>query len=110
VRVLGKLFRRVFLTLHDVGGLAFFGGLVPLTEGRVLLRHLSPARNKRWVVHAEPPFASSKAVLAYLSRHTHRVAISNRRLLAFDETGVTFRYKDLSPRWRRPPAGHDARH
>ena len=54
----------------------------------------SPVRKKRWVVYAKPPFAGPEAVLAYLSRYTHRVAISNRRLLAFDETGVTFRYKD----------------
>jgi hypothetical protein len=98
VRVLGKLFRRLFLTrliaLHDAGRLAFFGSLAPLAEPRAFLRHLSPVRHKRWVVYAKPPFAGPQAVLAYLSRYTHRVAISNRRLLAFDETGVTFRYKD----------------
>ena len=98
VRVLGKLFRRLFLTrliaLHDAGRLAFFGNLAPLADRRAFLRHLSPVRNKRWVVYAKPPFAGPEAVLAYLSRYTHRVAISNRRLLAFDETGVTFRYKD----------------
>jgi hypothetical protein len=98
VRVLGKLFRRLFLTrliaLHDAGRLAFFGSLAPLAERRAFQRHLSPVRNKRWVVYAKPPFAGPEAVLAYLSRYTHRVAISNRRLLAFDETGVTFRYKD----------------
>jgi hypothetical protein len=58
------------------------------------LRYLSPIRKKRWVVYAKPPFAGPQAVLAYLSRYTHRVAISNRRLLGFDEGGVTFRYKD----------------
>ena len=58
------------------------------------LRHLAAVRKKRWVVYAKPPFAGPEAVLAYLSRYTHRVAISNRRLIAFDETGVTFRYKD----------------
>jgi hypothetical protein len=98
VRVLGKLFRRLFLTkliaLYDIGKLVFFGGLAGLTDRRAFLRHLAPARNKRWVVYAKPPFAGPEAVLAYLSRYTHRVAISNRRLLAFDETGVTFRYKD----------------
>jgi hypothetical protein len=98
VRVLGKLFRRLFLTkliaLYDAGKLAFFGGLAPLADRRVFLRHLAPVRNKRWVVYAKPPFAGPEAVLAYLSRYTHRVAISNRRLLAFDATGVTFRYKD----------------
>jgi hypothetical protein len=98
VRVLGKLFRRLFLTrliqLHDTGKLAFFGPLAPLADRRAFLPHLAPVRKKRWVVYAKPPFAGPQAVLAYLSRYTHRVAISNRRLLAFDETGVTFRYKD----------------
>ena len=98
VRVLGKLFRRLFLTrliaVHDAGRLAFFGNLAPLADRRAFLRHLSPVRDKRWVVYAKPPFAGPEAVLAYLSRYTHRVAISNRRLLAFDETGVTFRYRD----------------
>jgi hypothetical protein len=98
VRVLGKLFRGVFLSrllaLYDAGRLAFFGGLAPLAERRAFLRHLAPVRKKRWAVYAKPPFAGPEAVLAYLSRYTHRVAISNRRLLAFNETGVTFRYKD----------------
>ena len=98
VRVLGKLFRRLFLTgliaLFDAGRLAFFGGLAPLAERRAFLRHLSPVRAKRWMVYAKAPFGGPEAVLAYLSRYTHRVAISNRRLLAFDEAGVTFRYKD----------------
>jgi hypothetical protein len=93
-----KLFRRLFLTrliaLHDAGRLAFFGGLAPLADRSAFLRHLSPVRHQRWVVYAKPPFAGPEAVLAYLSRYTHRVAISNRRLLAFDEAGVTFRYKD----------------
>ena len=98
VRVLGKLFRRLFLTrltaLHDAGRLSFFGSMAQLAERRAFLRHLSPARKKRWVVYAKAPFAGPEAVLAYLARYTHRVAISNRRLIAFDETGVAFRYKD----------------
>ncbi len=98
VRVLGKLFRRLFLTrliaLHAAGRLAFFGSLAPLADRRAFLCHLSPVRHQRWVVYAKPPFAGPQAVLAYLSRYTHRVAISNRRLLAFNEAGVTFRYKD----------------
>jgi len=98
VRVLGKLFRRLFLTrlvaLHDAGRLCFFGTLAHLAERRAFLRHLAPVRKKRWVVYAKAPFAGPEAVLAYLSRYTHRVAISNRRLIAFDESGVTFRYKD----------------
>ncbi|TJV02212.1 MAG: IS91 family transposase, partial [Mesorhizobium sp.] len=70
VRVLGKLFRRLFLTrliaLHDAGQLAFFGTLARLVERQAFLRHLSPIRNKRWVVYAKPPFAGPEAVLAYL--------------------------------------------
>lgn len=98
VRVLGKLFRGVFLSrllaLYDAGKLGFFGGLAVLADRRAFLRHLAPVRKKRWAVYAKPPFAGPASVLAYLSRYTHRVAISNRRLLGFDETGVTFRYKD----------------
>ncbi|MFB9984862.1 IS91 family transposase [Mesorhizobium kowhaii] len=98
VRVLGKLFRRLFLNrliaLHDAGRLTFFGSMAHLTERCAFLRQLAAARKKRWVVYAKAPFAGPEAVLAYLSRYTHRVAISNRRLFAFDESGVTFRYKD----------------
>jgi hypothetical protein len=98
VRVLGKLFRRLFLTrllqLHDAGRLAFFGSAAHLADRRTFVRHLSPVRKTRWVVYAKPPFAGPEAVLAYLSRYTHRVAISNSRLISFDQSGVTFRYKD----------------
>jgi hypothetical protein len=113
VRVLGMLFRRLFLTrlieLHATGRLAFFGTHAGLTDRRVFLRHLAAVRTKRFVVYAKPPFAGPEAVLAYLSRYTHRVAISNRRLIAFNDTGVTFRYKDYVPRWSRAAARHDAR-
>lgn len=98
VRVLGALFRRLFLTrllaLYDGAQLGFFGSMAHLAERRAFLRHLSPVRKKRWVVYAKPPFAGPEAVLAYLSRYTHRVAISNSRLIRFDDDGVTFRYKD----------------
>jgi Putative transposase/Transposase zinc-binding domain len=98
VRALGKLFRRLFLTrltaLQEAGRLAFFGSMAHLADRCTFLRHLSPVRKKRWVVYAKPPFAGPKAVLAYLSRYTHRVAISNCRLIGFNEAGVTFRYKD----------------
>jgi hypothetical protein len=98
VRVLGKLFRRLFLTrliaLFDAGKLAVFGDLARFADRRAFLRYLAPVRNKRWVVYAKPPFAGPEAVLAYLARYTHRVAIANQRLLAFDQTGVTFHYKD----------------
>src|SRR3546814_9373855 len=70
-------------------------------QRRAFRRHLSPVRKKRWVVYAKPPFAGPEAVLAYLSRYTHRVARSNSRLLRFDEEGVTFRYKD----YRKSGAG-----
>ena len=98
VRVLSKLFRRLFLTrlheLHAEARLHFFGDKVALNDRRAFLRYLAPLRKKNWVVYAKPPFAGPEAVLAYLSRYTHRVAISNRRLISFDETGVTIRYKD----------------
>jgi hypothetical protein len=98
VRVLSKLFRRLFLTrlheLHTAGRLHFFGDHVALNERRAFQRYLASLRKKNWVVYAKPPFAGPEAVLAYLSRYTHRVAISNRRLISFDETGLTFRYKD----------------
>jgi Putative transposase/Transposase zinc-binding domain len=98
VRVLGSLFRRLFLTrlmaLHQSGKLGFFGHLAQLADARAFRRYVSPVRKKRWVVYAKPPFGGPEAVLAYLSRYTHRVAISNRRLIAFDGQGVTLRYKD----------------
>jgi hypothetical protein len=98
VRVLGSLFRRLFLTrlieLFDAGRLQFHGSRAALHDRSAFLRHLAPVRKKPWIVYAKPPFAGPAAVLAYLSRYTHRVAISNRRLLALDERGVTFRYKD----------------
>ena len=98
VRVLGALFRRLFLTrliaLHQAAQLRFYGDMAGLADRRAFLRYLSPVRKKRWVVYAKPPFAGPEAVLAYLSRYTHRVAISNSRILRFDEQGVTFRYKD----------------
>jgi Putative transposase/Transposase zinc-binding domain len=98
VRVLSKLFRRLFLAglleLHGAGRLRFFGDHAGLSDQQAFLRHLAPLRRKTWVVYAKPPFAGPEAVLAYLSRYTHRVAISNRRLISLDETGVSFRTKD----------------
>lgn len=90
VRVLGKLFRRLFLTrlvaLHDAGRLGFFGTMAHLAERSTFMQYLSPIRKKRWVVYTKSPFAGPEAMLAYLSRYTHRVAISNSRLIAFDES------------------------
>ena len=98
VRVLGSLFRRLFLTrlleLHTAGRLQFFGKQVELAEATVFRRRIALVRKKTWVVYAKPPFAGPAAVLAYLSRYTHRIAISNRRLLSLDASGVTFRFKD----------------
>ena len=98
VRVLSKLFRRLFLTrlldLYAAGDLEFFGSQAGLQDRRIFLRLIARMRKKNWVVYAKPPFAGPEAVLAYLSRYTHRVAISNSRLISLDDSGVTFRYKD----------------
>jgi hypothetical protein len=98
VRVLSRLFRRRFLEeleqAHRAGRLRFFGEDAALADVQAFLPWLAPLRACEWVVYAKRPFAGPAAVLAYLSRYTHRVAISNSRLLAFDERGVTFRYKD----------------
>jgi len=98
VRVLSRLFRRLFLTgladANAAGQLAFFGDLDGLRDRRAFAAHLAPLRRKDWFVYAKPPFAGPQAVLAYLARYTHRVAISNSRLLRLDESGITLRYKD----------------
>lgn len=98
VRVLASPFRRRLLEhlqqLHAAGRLQFFGDQVDLSDRHAFLRHLMPLRKKRRVVYAKPSFSAPEAVLAYLSRYTHRVAISNHRLIALDKAGVTFRYKD----------------
>ena len=98
VRVLSRLFRRRFLEellrLHQSGKLQFFGEHAALADAKAFKAWLAPLRKCEWVVYAKRPFAGPKAVLAYLSRYTHRVAISNSRLLAMDERGVTFRWKD----------------
>jgi hypothetical protein len=98
VRVLSRLFRRRFLEelqrLHDAGKLRFFGEHAKLADVGAFRTWLAPLRQCEWVVYAKRPFAGPKAVLAYLSRYTHRVAISNNRLLAMDERGVSFRWKD----------------
>jgi hypothetical protein len=98
VRVLSRLFRRLFLAgltnAHAAGRLAFFGEIESLLDRRAFAAHLAPLRRKNWFVYAKPPFAGPEAVLAYLARYTHRVAIANSRLVRLDESGVTFRYKD----------------
>ena len=98
VRVLSRLFRRRFLEelqrLHDGGKLRFFAEHEALADSAAFKAWLAPLCRCEWVVYAKRPFAGPQAVLAYLSRYTHRVAISNGRLLAMDERGVTFRWKD----------------
>jgi hypothetical protein len=98
VRVLSRLFRRRYLEelqrVHDSGKLKFFGEHAALAEARAFKTWLAPLRQCEWVVYAKRPFAGPQAVLAYLSRYTHRVAISNSRLIAMDEHGVSFRWKD----------------
>jgi hypothetical protein len=98
VRVLSRLFRRRFLEelqqAHQAGRLQFFGEHLPLAQPQAFQQWLTPMRKCEWVVYAKRPFAGPAAVLAYLSRYTHRVAISNSRLLALDERGVSFRWKD----------------
>jgi hypothetical protein len=98
VRVLSRLFRRLFLdklvAAHHAGRLRFFGEHAHLAERHALTAHLAPLRHAEWVVYAKRPFGGPEAVLAYLSRYTHRVAIANRRLIALDDAGVTFRWKD----------------
>jgi hypothetical protein len=98
VRVLSRLFRRLFRAAladaHAAGRLAFFGEIEGLRRREVFAAYLAPLMRKNWFVYAKPPFAGPEAVLAYLARYTHRVAISNRHLVALNERGVTFRYKD----------------
>jgi hypothetical protein len=98
VRVLSKLFRRLMLekllAVHGAGRLQFFGSHAHLADAKAFAAFLAPLSKKRWFVYAKRPFAGPKAVLAYLSRYTHRVAISNHRLIAADHTGVTFRWKN----------------
>jgi hypothetical protein len=98
VRVLSRLFRRLFLTMllaaHKAGRLRFFGDHAALVDAQAFAAYLAPLRRTEWVVYAKRPFGGPQAVLAYLSRYTHRVAIANSRLIAFDQQGVTFKWKD----------------
>jgi hypothetical protein len=98
VRVLSRLFRRLFLekllAAHAAGSLQFFGNHAPLADPKALTAYLAPLRKTKWVVYAKRPFGGPESVLRYLARYTHRVAISNSRLVAFDSNGVTFKWKD----------------
>jgi Putative transposase/Transposase zinc-binding domain len=104
VRVLSRFFRRRFLEelqqLHRRGELHFYGEHAELADSTRFAEWLAPLRQVEWVVYAKRPFAGPAAVLAYLSRYTHRVAISNSRLLALDARGVTFRWKDYREKGR----------
>lgn len=98
VQVLARLFRRLFveglLALHHADALAFFGDLSRLVDAGTFSTWLAPLRKAEWVVYAKPPFGGPEAVLTYLSRYTHRVAISNNRLISADAETVVFCWKD----------------
>ncbi|MCP4128484.1 MAG: IS91 family transposase [Gammaproteobacteria bacterium] len=98
VWVLSRLFRRLFLeklsTVHQSGKLEFYGQHAGLADPKAFASFLAPHRKTEWVVYAKQPFAGPKAVLAYLSRYTHRVAISNSRLICAKGNNVTFKWKD----------------
>jgi hypothetical protein len=104
VRVLSRLFRRRFLEelshAHAAGQLQFFGDYAPLAKAAAFAEWLGPLRQCEWVVYAKRPFTGPSAVLAYLSRYTHRVAIANSRLITMDEDGITFRWKDYRAQGR----------
>jgi hypothetical protein len=116
VRVLSRLFRRLFLDglaeAHGRGEIEAFGDLAGLKEPGAFKAYLTAQRRREWVVYAKAPFAGPKQVLGYLARYTHRVAISNSRLMALDDDGqVSFRWKDYrasgrtKPKVMRLPAG-----
>ena len=98
VRALSKLFRRLMLKklikAHATGELSFHGNHAHLADMGIFKRFLKPLRRRKWFVYAKRPFAGPKAVLTYLSRYTHRVAISNSRLIRADPKTVTFRVKN----------------
>ncbi len=98
VRVLSRLFRRLFLeglrALHREGALTFYGDLTGLTDAAAFAAWLAPLHKTEWIVYAKPPLGGPEAVLAYLSRYTHRVAISNHRLVSANAETVAFRWKD----------------
>ena len=103
VRVLSRLFRGVFrkilMQAHKANRLKFFGNHARLADRKAFAAFLAPLRRIKWVVYAKEPFAGPESVLRYLARYTHRVAISNRRLVAADEGGVAFRWICRSPKY-----------
>ena len=112
VKVLGRLFRRLFLerlaAAFADGGLRFFGDLTPLAAPRAFAAHCAALRRIDWVVYAKPPFGGPEQVLAYLGRYTHRVAIANSRLVAMTDDAVSFLWKDYRQESRRKVMTVDA--
>jgi hypothetical protein len=112
VKVLGRLFRRLFLerlaAAFADGGLRFLGDLAPLAEPRAFAAHCAALRRIDWVVYAKPPFGGPEQVLAYLGRYTHRVAIANSRLVAMTDDAVSFLWKDYRQEGRRKVMTLDA--
>ena len=110
VRVLSRLFRRLFLTMlataHRQRRLRFFGERAGLADPNAFAAFIAPLRRSEWVVYAKAPFGGPEAVLAYLSRYTHRVAIANSRLVAADANTVTFRWKDYRAQKRSRGRDH----
>jgi Putative transposase len=98
VRVLSRLFRRLFLekllAAFDAGQLQFVGSHADLSARDAFTAFLAPLRKAEWVVYSKQPFGGPAAVLAYLARYTHRVAIANSRLIALQDGAVTFKWKD----------------
>ncbi len=98
VRVLSRLYRRLFLEMliaaHKAGQLQFFNGHLPLADFKAFAAWVSGLREIEWVTYAKRPFGGPEPVLRYLSLYTHRIAISNRQLVAWDDSGVTFNWKD----------------
>jgi hypothetical protein len=104
VRVLSRLFRQLFLkalaAAHAAGRLNFFGDHAHLADAQSFSTFLAPLCKTEWVVYSKRPFGGPEAVLAYLSRYTHRVAIANSRLISVDDAGVTFKWKDYRAKQR----------
>jgi hypothetical protein len=113
VRVLSRLFRRLFLeglvAAFEAGELQFFSDLLALEDRKAFEAYLVPLRTREWIVYAKRPFAGPRQVLAYLARYTHRVAIGNSRLLDLTDQQVTFRWRDYRENGDHKKQGHEAR-
>ena len=109
VQVLSRLFRRLFLEMleqaYRAGKLEFFSDLQPLQDAAAFARYLDAVRQTEWVVYAKPPFGGPERVLDYLGRYTHRIAISNQRLVSMDDDEVTFLWKDYRNEHSHATAG-----